>query len=289
MVCALSAGDEGRARAAGRRRSRRRRPAARHDAGRSGDLRLFDFAAHHRQCRRRDVQSRRRPFRRTGRRRPHRRQRLLRSGLDDTECSAGHRAARIAAAAEVPAGRLRTGPGQKSQNCAVTLAPRRNRWLKCGCISRISPEGPMAIGSQPVMLQTAEPMADADVRPVRRPEPKFGIAAVVFAIILSAFWIGATGAFLWGYLQPRGLSGIDTQALALFIAATFLPPLLFIAAAWAMARAQQMAVASHALADATDRLFSADETASRTAARLGRAVRRELDALNAGQLGATFH
>ena len=142
------------------------------------------------------------------------------------------------------------------------------------------------IGSQPVLLQTAEPLGEAEARMARRPEPKFGIAAVVFAIVLSAFWIGATGAFLWGYLQPKGLAGIDAQALALFVAATFLPPLLFIAAAWAMARAQQMAVASHALADATDRLFSADETASRTAARLGRAVRRELDALNAGLDGA---
>jgi hypothetical protein len=140
--------------------------------------------------------------------------------------------------------------------------------------------------SQPVLLQTAEPIGETEARIARRPEPKFGFAAVTFALVMSAFWAGAAAAYLWGYFGPKGLAGLDVQELALFAAATFIPPLLFIAGAWAIARAQEMASAAQILADATDRLFSADETASRTAARLGRAVRRELDALNAGLDGA---
>lgn len=140
--------------------------------------------------------------------------------------------------------------------------------------------------NQPVLLQTAEPLGDSEPKLAPRPEPKFGVAAIVFAITLSAFWAGAAAAYLWGYFGPRGLAGLDVQELAIFTAATIIPPLLFIASAWALARAQQMGIAATVLADATDRLFSADETASRTAARLGRAVRRELDALNAGLDGA---
>jgi hypothetical protein len=140
--------------------------------------------------------------------------------------------------------------------------------------------------SQPVLLQTAEPIGEVESRIAQRPEPKFGIGALVFAGTLSLFWIGAAAGYLWGYFSPRGLSGLDVQELAVLGAATFIPPLLFVASAWALARAQQMGIAAHALAEATDRLFSADETASRTAARLGRAVRRELDALNAGLDGA---
>lgn len=140
--------------------------------------------------------------------------------------------------------------------------------------------------NQPVLLETAEPLGDADARRSARTPPKFGLAAVVFSGVLSAFWAGAAAAYLWGYFGPKGLSGLDVQELAIFTAATFIPPLLFVASAWALARAQQMGAAAEMLADATEQLFSVDETASRTSARLGRAVRRELDALNAGLDGA---
>jgi hypothetical protein len=140
--------------------------------------------------------------------------------------------------------------------------------------------------NQPVLLETAEPLDDADARRSARTPPKFGLASIVFSGVLSAFWAGAAAAYLWGYFGPKGLSGLDVQELAIFTAATFIPPLLFVASAWALARAQQMGAATATLVDATDRLFSADETASRTAARLGRSVRRELDALNAGLDGA---
>jgi len=139
------------------------------------------------------------------------------------------------------------------------------------------------VGSgQPVALQSGETIGDSVARSTPRTEPRFGIGVIVFAAVLSAFWAGAAAAYLWGYFGPKGLSGLDVQELAMFTAATFIPPLLFIATAWALARAQQLSEAANVLADATERLFSADETASRTAARLGRAVRRELDALNAG-------
>ena len=141
--------------------------------------------------------------------------------------------------------------------------------------------------NQPVLL--AAPEADepqADARLTARPEPKSGVAAVTFALVLSAFWAGVWAAYLWGYFGPKGLAALSMQQLALFAAATLLPPALFIAFAWALARGQAMSVTAQTLSEAAERLFAADETASRTAARLGRAVRRELDALNAGLDGA---
>ena len=142
--------------------------------------------------------------------------------------------------------------------------------------------------SQPLLLRSAETFEEAppDERARRNPANSWPL---VFAATLGAFWVGAALAYLGGYLGPAGLSALSTlpvHQIVLIGIITFAPPILLLVGAWAFSHGLAMAASATALADATDRLFSADETAARTAARLGRAVRRELDALNAGLDGA---
>lgn len=139
----------------------------------------------------------------------------------------------------------------------------------------------------PVLLQPAENLGEERYSSERRPrrsQPSH--LPVALAGILGAFWLGAAGAYAWGYFGPGGLAALTVQQFALLGFATVVPPALMMMTAWAFVRGQAMSQSAEALAEVTERLFTADETSSRTAARLGRAVRRELDALNAGLDGA---
>ena len=140
--------------------------------------------------------------------------------------------------------------------------------------------------SQPILLQSAENFSEEPVLERRPRKAPSGIGAIIAAVTLGAFWMGSAAAYLWGYFGPAGLSGLSVQEIALIAFGTLVPPVLIVVVAWAFVRGLAMNHAAEALAEVTERLFSVDETTSRTAARLGRAVRRELDALNAGLDGS---
>jgi hypothetical protein len=108
----------------------------------------------------------------------------------------------------------------------------------------------------------------------------------VAAGIVSAFWIGAAAAFVLGYLGIEGFLALDWPWLAgLFFAVAF--PVAFTwFAAHMSRRARGLQLASEDLLQIAARLIEPDTSAGREITRLGRAVRREIDALNSGLEGA---
>jgi hypothetical protein len=147
--------------------------------------------------------------------------------------------------------------------------------------------------NQPVKLETAQPEAevpagrmDARVAPKRPGADRYSTVTFFFVAVASAFWVGIWGAYLWGYFGQKGLLALPLQQVALFGAGILLPPLLFVAVGAAMTFAHRMGKTAEALQGSAEQLFTVDERATSTAARLGRSVRREIDALNAGLDGA---
>jgi hypothetical protein len=106
--------------------------------------------------------------------------------------------------------------------------------------------------------------------------------------MVAALWAGSAGAYLWGYFQSlSAIATLDLQFLSFALITTFLPPLLFIVSGYAVSRAWNMEASAVHLASVTERITTADESAAVNAQRLGRTVRRELDAMSAG-LDAVF-
>lgn len=126
----------------------------------------------------------------------------------------------------------------------------------------------------------AQPQAP---QPIPKLKPsRFGRFSVLGGVIFALFWIGVFSAFLWGLLGPQGLDHLSLAAKAAFAAGIVLPALLFLSVSVALARSAAMTDATRTLLAASERLFAADDTAANNAARLARAVRRELDGLNTG-------
>lgn len=156
------------------------------------------------------------------------------------------------------------------------MAPRDTGTMELRDASQIQiPPGP-AGAAVPVF---AEEFPEVGRRyAVRQP----GTRAYMAAAIVSAFWIGAAAAFTLGYLGLEGLVKLDWPWLAgLFFAAAF--PVSF---AWFAAhisrRSLGLQLASEDLLQIAARLIEPDTAAGREITRLGRAVRREIDALNTG-------
>ncbi len=146
---------------------------------------------------------------------------------------------------------------------------------------------PGAERAQPVSLPTQDTGATREhLQEHEHVRERSHGGAFIFALTLSAFWIGAAGAYLWGYFGPQGLTALGPHILAFVAVATFMPPFLFIAAAMALSRASALKRAAERLATASEHMMSVDENAVRSTQRVGRAVRRELDALNVGLDGA---
>ena len=138
---------------------------------------------------------------------------------------------------------------------------------------------------QPVPLDRGVAPASAQTAPAaalpRFKKSRFATLALITGATLSLFWVGVGCAFVWGWLGAAVLAQ-PLSVLALIAAAILLPPFFFVAIAAALARRAAMADATKLMLAASDRLFAADETAATNAARLARAVRRELDGLNTG-------
>jgi hypothetical protein len=143
---------------------------------------------------------------------------------------------------------------------------------------------PSAIARTPGPTDRPLPAPPSPV--AERPRRPHTLVGLLLSLMASFFWVGIGAAFLSGYLGPDRLLALPLPQVAPIAAALLLPPLLFIAIGLLIARTMALSDTAEHLLAASDRLLAVDDVAARSAARLGKAVRRELDGLNAGLDGA---
>lgn len=136
-----------------------------------------------------------------------------------------------------------------------------------------------AFGAPRPVPEPGQPRARPAVRKAR------GTAFYV-AGTLSAFWLGASIAFVFGYLGIEGVLSLALHWQVGLAAAIALPIALAWLAAIVTHRAQSLSLAAEDIALIARRLAEPEEQAAREITRIGRAVRREIDALNTGLEGA---
>jgi len=113
-----------------------------------------------------------------------------------------------------------------------------------------------------------------------------GNRTYVAAAIVSAFWIGSAAAFSFGWLGIEGVMALNWPSLAGLLFVAVFPVTFVWFAAFLSQRAGGLRLASEDLMQIAARLTEPEGHAGREITRIGRAVRREVDALNTGLEGA---
>lgn len=143
-----------------------------------------------------------------------------------------------------------------------------------------------AQGALPAGAQGA-PFAEEFPEPQRRYQMRQpGKQPYVIAAVVSAFWVGSAAAFAFGWLGLDGIAALAWPWLAGLIFVAVFPVTFVWFAAHLARRAQGLKLASEDLMQIAARLTEPEGHAGREVTRLGRAVRREVDALNTGLEGA---
>ncbi len=145
----------------------------------------------------------------------------------------------------------------------------------------------MHIPAQTAAGQQGATFSDEFPEPHRRYQMREpGKRPYIIAAVVSAFWVGSAAAFAFGWLGVEGVLSLDWPWLVGLIFVAVFPVTFAWFAAHLARRAQGLQFASEDLMQIAARLTEPEGHAGREVTRLGRAVRREVDALNTGLEGA---